>query len=543
MDVSKTVCLWAVIITAASLFALPDQKIIYPEERAYTDLGVLAQEQRVVFFSGAPLTVRRFKAMLAELDPEALSPTGKAVYARLVSYLESEGLISLGAGSLRFDLDLALQPEIYARTNENLRWLYDQQYRRPFLGIPVSLSFSPYFNAQFEAAFEQDRSAAQRSGVTNFPTDNFSMTLPHRANLSAGIPLPLSSGIQFRIGIGEEHIGRTKLGSIILSDTMKDVTYAALSAYSPVLEYGARILQLDVNKYFYLHTLEGRFFKRVSLCFVEGVMVNAPLELRFLNPLMVFHNLGAWGDYGEYKGEETDVRDLSADSRVGSFFAMKLEAQVFKYTRIYGIWALNELQTPEEKATEPEALRPDSFGFQAGAETGLPLRAGVLTFGLEGVYTYPFFYVSRDKHWSFYKPSNGNSGPFAYWTGFPHGPDSAAATAWAGYDAETWSFSGSFLFLVQGERAGFGVFDTPDYHPALLESYAATLLKTPTGTPTYTFHIRMRGTWEVAPFLGFSLHAGFQVITREGHFSKGFEAAISARFVPRALWHLDTLWP
>ena len=539
---SKIVCLLAALAAAPAIFALPDQKIIYPDERAYNDLTALALEQRVVFFSGAPLTVRRFKAMLEEINEETLSPLGQAVYADLWDYLYADGFLSFGVGSMDFTVDPTLQPELYMRTNGNLPWLYDHYYRRPFMAIPVSLSFSPYFNAQFEAAFEQEKSASLKSGVTNFPTDNFSMTLPHRANLSLGIPLPKSSGIQFRIGIGEEVIGRTKLGSIILSDTMKDVTYAALSAYSPVFEYGSRILQLDVNKYFYLHTLEGRFFKRVSLAFIEGVMVNAPLELRFLNPLMVFHNLGAWNDYDEYKGEEMDTA-LPEDARVGSFFAMKLEVQAFKYTRLYGIWALNELQTPEERAREPYALRPNSFGFQAGAESALPLRSGLLTFGVEGVYTYPFLYVLRDKRWSFYKPANGNSGPFPYWTGFPFGPDSIAAILWAGYDAGNWSISGSFLFLLQGERSGFGIFDTPDYHPALLESFAATNLRTPTGIPTYTYHLRMRGTWRVTPFLDLAMHTGFQIAAREDRFAKGFEVIFSARFIPRSLWRLNTRWP
>ncbi|MDR2519403.1 MAG: hypothetical protein LBD13_08355 [Spirochaetaceae bacterium] len=543
MNLGKIVCFLAALAVSSPLFALPDQKIIYPDESAYNDLAALALEQRIVFFQGAPLTVRRFKAMLAEIDEEALSPVGQAVYANLNAYLDSQGLLSFGVGALNFTVDPMLQPELYIRTNGNLPWLYNHSYRRPFMAIPVSLSFSPYFNAQFEAAFEQDRSAALKSGVTNFPTDNFSMTLPHRANLSVGIPLPKSSGIQFRIGIGEEVIGRTKLGSIILSDAMKDVTYAALSAYSPVFEYGTRILQIDVNKYFYLHTLEGRFFKRVSLAFIEGVMVNAPLELRFLNPLMVFHNLGAWNDYGDYKGEETDMQDLPEDARAGSFFAMKLEAQLFTCLRLYGIWALNELQTPEEKAREPEALRPDSFGFQAGAEAALPFRYGLLTFGAEGVYTYPFLYVLRDKRWSFYKPANGNSGPFQYWTGFPFGPDSIAAVIWSGYDAGTWSVSGSFLFLVQGERSGFGIFNTPDYHPALMKSSAAVNLRTPTGIPAYTYRLRMRGTWRVTPFLDLAMHTGFQIVSQRERFAKGFEAVFSARFIPRALWRLDTRWP
>ena len=540
-------CLFLILWNVATLFPLPDQKIVYPDEWPYSALTALALEQGVIFFSGSPLTVLHFKAMLAEINEKNLSPGGELLYDKLQNHLSSGSFLSLRAGSFSFDIDALLQPEFYVRTDGYLDWIYNHYYRRSFISIPVSLSFSPYFNAQFEGSFEQElREALETDNYTNFPVNNFSMTIPHRAYMSFGLPLLQSSGIQFRIGIGEEIIGRTRLGSIILSDTMKDVTYAALSAYSPVLEYGARILQLDVNKYFYLHTLEARFFKQVSLAFVEGVMVNAPLELRFLNPLMVFHNFGAWGDYGDYKGEETDGKEEPDDARVGSFFALKAELQLFQYTRIYGIWALNELQTPGEKINEPRALRPDSFGFQAGFECAIPLFRASLSFGLEGVYTYPFMYVSRDKRWSFYKPENGNSGPFQYWTGTPLGPDSIAATVWTTYTADAWSLSGSLLFLVQGERAKLTVFDGGDYHPVLTGRYEDTTLRTPTGIPAYTCQIRSQVTWLPAKWIALSCSPGYRIVINydniQNRIRQGFELALAVRFIPHELRNFKMAW-
>jgi hypothetical protein len=259
---------------------------------------------------------------------------------------------------------------------------------------------------------------------------------------------------------------------------------------------------------------------------------------------MVFHNFGAWGDYDEYQGEKTDGQWEENDSRVGSFFGMKLELQLIRYTRIYGMWALNELQTPGERAQEPNALRPDSFAFQAGVECTIPLSEASLTFGVEGVYTYPFMYISRDKWWSFYKPAKGNSS-FHYWTGTPFGPDSIAAAGWAGYATETWSVSGSFLFLVQGERSKFSIFEGKQYHPVLIGTYESSLLTTPTGIPAYTYEIRLEGTWLPRKWLSLSLSPSYQVVVNydniRGRLEHGFEIALSVQFIPREQWHFNIM--
>jgi len=44
-------------------------------------------------------------------------------------------------------------------------------------------------------------------------------------------------------------------------------------------------------------------FKRFQFSILEGAMVAAPLELRFLNPVMIFHNYAAWRSYTDYDEE------------------------------------------------------------------------------------------------------------------------------------------------------------------------------------------------------------------------------------------------
>jgi hypothetical protein len=544
-----------VFLGGGNVFSLSDQKIIHPGEWAYDALTALSLEQRVLFLSGTPLTVRRFRSMLEEIDGERLSPDGRRILEKLEEYLDSREFLSFGAGSLLFETGVLIQPEFYFRTNPDVDFIHGNYRRRSFFEVPVSLSFSPYITMEMDTGIDQTRDAVYLvNNYTNFPYgETYSFTLPHRAYLSLGLPLPKSSGLEFRIGIGEDFAGRTRLGSIILSDYMKDINYAAFSVYSPVIGYSAKVLQLGVNRYFYMHHLDGRFFKRVSFSFVEGVLVNAPMELRFLNPLMVFHSFGAWNDYDDYNEENREPDGDPAESRVGSFFGMRVETQFFRYGRIYGLWALNELQTPGERKDDPAARRPNSFAFQGGGEFSIPLTAGRLFFGLEGVYTYPFLYVSRNERWSFYKPHGGNSGGIDYWTGTPIGPDSAAGTVWAGYEEDRFSLSLSLVFLIQGIRSGaFGkgritVFDRLVYHPGRAGgSYEDTLLTSPTGTVARTWQVGLSGTWALKKWLVLSLNPGYQFIDNfgfvQGERRQGFELALTARFMPAELKHFRFDW-
>lgn len=542
-------CLFLVLGFQGGVFSLPAQKLIYPGEWAYDALTALSLEQRVLFFSGSMLTVGQFRSMLTEIDPETLSPAGKLLYGELEEYLGGRGFLSIESGALGIDVDPSLNAEFYARSNKNLNYIYDNNKRKPFLAIPFGLSFSPYLAAEMDVALEQKWDAAFfKDNYTNFPAgDAFNFNMPKRAYLSVGLPFKETAGLQFRIGIGENFFGRTKTGSIILSDYMKDATYGSVSIYSPAVKYSGNIMQLEVNKYFYFHQLEMRFFKRVSLSAVEGLMVNAPMELRFLNPVMIYHSFSAYSEYGDYNGPASGFE--SEDSRVASFFGLKLELQLLKHLRLYGLWALNELRTTAESGEDLDALKPDSMAIQGGGEAFIPSARGYWSFGLEGVYTYPYVYVLRSSTWSFYKPKTGKSGDTQFWTGTPLGPDTAAATLWAGFHTSKWSLSGSFLFAAQGERSGLDIFDGDAYHPWKTykkdpgNNYAAALEETrliaPTGTPAFTYQISFSAAWSIYKWLAFSFDPGYKIINNyhheKGRTEHGFEAAFGVKLIPPQL--------
>jgi hypothetical protein len=544
----KSVCrsfpvLLFLFINAAALFSLPPQKLLYSDDWAYEALSILSREQRLVFFADSVITVAQMKNFLAEIDEAELSESGKLLLRELEAYLEKSPWISVESDYLSAGFEPVFQPELYFKSSSETPWIYDYHSRKPLLELPLNVSLGPYVSFEMIPLLGQNEKAAtQHDNHINVPYDpvsQFDIHFPKRAYLSAGIPLGEASGIHFAIGTGEDFLGRTRTGSIILSDYMNKVSYAQLSIYAPLLKYTAEVKQMEVNKYQYMHYLRIRLHRTFSLTVAEGVMVNAPLELRFLNPLAIFHGFEAYKTYEDYDKENNDDNDrnsnasnLTGDSRIGSYFGVKLEFQPFKYGRFYALFAMNQLQLGIEKENWSEDLTPDALAFQGGAELSIPVSGGYVNFGAEGIYTYPYMYVLDDKKWSFVKeyPEIDNM-KVRNWVGTPFGPDTIAGTLWAGYAASTrWSLTFSFVFSAQGIRSGTDIFDTVNYRPTPADF---NVVVPPTGTPVYTSTAALLWQWKPEEWITVLIQPGYRFIMNNGHAegktAQGFEAAFSVR--------------
>jgi hypothetical protein len=206
--------------------------------------------------------------------------------------------------------------------------------------------------------------------------------------------------------------------------------------------------------------------------------------------------------------------------------------------RFYWLFAMNQIQLGIEKANWEEDLTPDALAFQGGAEFSLPFRRGFWTFGLEGVYTYPFMYVLHDKNWSFYKQLDETERiKIRYWLGTPFGPDSIAGTFWAGYHSlGLWSLEFSFVCASQGERSGTDIFDRnpEDYRPS--HKYYKTVVP-PTGIPANTYTFSLRGIYTPLPWLRLSFEPGYRIVSNAGHVSgrteQGFEFILAVSVGPK----------
>jgi hypothetical protein len=532
--------LW--LINAGHISALPAQKIVYAGDWLYEALSVLSREQGIVFFSDSVLTIGQIERILTEIDEEVLSPGGRELYDRINAALYDSPPLTFQLDAVSLIADPALQPEFYLKTNPEAGWIYDYQQRRPFFAAPFTLSMDSYISAEMVPfAGQNEYAATLHDNYVNIPYNPVALMdihFPKRAYLSAGLPFGKASGAHFAFGIGENFFGRTRTGSIVLSENLEKINYARLSLFSPYIKYMAEVTQYEALKYQYTHYLQIRPHRTLSLSLTEGMMVNAPLELRYLNPLMIFHSYEAWKTYGDYNKEfldeerESEKVDQTGSSRAGSFFSARLEFQPIRYLRLYGLFAMTQFQLDIERQNWEESLTPNALAFQGGTEVSFALDRGYWHFGIEGVYTYPYMYVLYNKAWSFYKeyPEVERTTVRA-WTGTPFGPDTIAGSLWAGYhDYTQWSCVFSFVFAARGEKSGTGIFDGDDYRPSH-EDYNVT--RPPTGTPVYTSTFSVQGNWSPYDWLSFSLRPGYRIINNYGHRSgrteHGFEITLSSR--------------
>jgi hypothetical protein len=544
-------CFLVLLFCGTAVFSLPAQKILYPGDSIYDDLTALSMEQGVVFLSGSAITVAQAELMFAKINDEELSASGKILYERVRSFFAKPATISRFDGLFALDFNPGLQPELYYKTNDALDWIYDHNSRQPFLSLPVSVSVSSYITLESELYIRENRRFSHvDNNYFNFPFETYidSVTpidtnAPKRAYLSAGFPFGKGFGVHVKFGLGDDTLGRTKTGSIILSDNMRGFSYGNLTLYAPFISYAASVMELEVTKYLYLHQLQLKILDRLSLSLIEGVMVNAPFEIRYVNPIMIFHSFSAWESYGDYNeqiGNDTSLG--SGDSRVGSYLGISVDFRPWKKGRFYGLFAMNQLELPGERTSDSKV--PDGLAFQWGYESWLPVAGlfsensvGHVTFGLEGVYTYPYMYILGDKGWSFYREfTEVSNGSIRDWVGTSFGPDSAAAAFWVGYhDLSRWSAELFFLFLAQGVNADTAVFDLPNrgYTP---QSPAEATASSPTGKASYTYLIKTKGRVSPKKWLDIVLQPAYKIVSNHNHISDnlehGFELALSVRFIP-----------
>jgi len=533
----------------SSLYPLPPQKQIQPGDWAYEAIGTLSREQGKVFFADSRITVAQMEKYLDEIDMDSLSESGLVIYERLSAYLKSDPPKSYQSDALSLWVDPALQPELYYKSNENNLWIYDAHARNPLLQLPWGFSLGKYITAEMELYFGQNEYAATlHDNYVNIPLDPVAQAdihFPKRGYVSVGAPIGKASGFNLAIGIGDNFYGRTRTGSIIISEYLERTVYAQASVYSPVLKYTIQVLQYEVNKYHYMHYIQIRPHRKFSLSVAEGVMVNAPLELRFLNPFTIFHSHESYKTYGNYNddvanGGNDKVEDINGHSRIGSYLGIKLEFQPVRNLRLYGLFVMDVLNLPMKKTHWENTLYPDAAGFQAGTEFSFPVKDGYWEFGLEGVYTYPYLYVMWDKNWSFFKEVREldiMNPRLRYWTGTPFGPDTIAGTFWAGFRSSTNWYGGlSFTFSAQGERSSlyiFERFDDDKFRPSHLV-YDVTV--PPTGTPIFTYTASLLGEYSPNKWLSLMLQPGYRVTVNNGHIEdqidKGFELAFSLKYTP-----------
>jgi hypothetical protein len=540
-------------LSSEKLFSLPPQKQIQPGDWAYDAIAILSREQGKVFFTDSRVTAAQMEKYLEEIDADSLSESGLVIYDRLAAYLKAEPSMKLQSDALSLWFDMALQPEAYYKSNENNLWIYNDHSRSPVLQLPWGFNLGSWITAEMELYFGQNEYASTlHDNYVNIPLDpvaHADIHFPRRAYVSAGAPIGEASGFNLAFGIGDNFYGRTRTGSIIISEYLERTVYAQASIYSPFLKYTAQVLQYEVNRYHYMHYIQIRPHRTFTFSAAEGVMVNAPLELRFLNPFTIFHSYESYKTYDKYNAdlgytdEGVTPIDPNGHSRIGSYLGLRFDFQPVRNFRFYGLFVMDVLNLPMKKTHWMDGLYPDAIGFQAGTEFSYPVKGGYWEFGLEGVYTYPYLYIMWGRDWSFFKevPELDTMKPhLRYWTGTPFGPDTIAGTLWANFRSSTnWSAGFSFTFSAQGERSDLYIFEKFDDLAIRPTHRVYDVTVPPSGeAPVFTYTAALHGEYSPNKQLSLTLQPGYRVTVNYGHVEDrldyGVELAFSLKYSPFA---------
>ncbi len=554
----KTIFAGALILCSMHLFARGDQELIPAGHWIYDCIERISLEQGTVNFADcAPLTISEIKVYLEEIEESEdcnLSKESLEYLQKIYDYFDYRP-IGFNSDIMRIGMEPSFNLSGFFKTNDDIDWVYDRYERKPVILAPLSITVSDYMTFKMDLSLGMNKNTAiQNNRYSNVPVsaDDIDINFPDDGYFSTGLKITDQTGVAFVLGKGERNIGRSLTGSIIWSEYMTGAAYGELNVYSPSIKYTGAVTQFNVDRYMYTHQIDTRFFKKFQFTVLEGMFVNAPMELLFLNPFTVFHGMAPWREY--------DNKSYDSESHTCAYLGLKFQYTPIRNLKFYGLYAMTQFQTSYETSNYKDDTTPNGIGGQLGSLYSIPLKKGRLHFALEGSYVQPYLYIKESPNWSLVRTYCENMGskkyPFYEWIGSPFGPDTISGEFKAGYDsAAKFSVDLIYLFMARGEMSGTRVFTSmvnPDGRYSWGGLYTGTDVPdgwcypgsngmsqeeakkrqgwvTPTGIPEYVNRISVRGTYDMDSIVEFTLQPSFVFIYNrnhnEGSFASGFELA------------------
>lgn len=455
MKIRKLFLIIVIILLSFQLFAQTNNGYVFPAGHwIYNSLYTLAKEQKVTgFYENSMMTAAELKFYFDELDYDSLSDSGKLLYEKVAALLSpSEN----GNPAFTFIPQLRVNPEVYYKSNDDIPFTFNYNYKDNFLTLPLIVGFSDSVMMESDIFFGKSHiGAIQNNNYFNIPfrEDEPEFMFP-RHTYGAFAKVFDGWGLSFVMAKEGLSIGNTKTGSIFYNNTFETDAYMQMNLFAESFKYSLDIVQVDYSKNLYLHQVEARPWKQFKIGFMEGTQIVGPFELRFINPFMVQHSLSAWNDLNQDDspyGEE----------KICAYFGFNFDWTPVKNVRIYGIYAQNEIQAPNER-DRVGVLYPNSLGFQLGTDFTIPSRKdGFWNVSLEGIYTSPYLYYKHTAEASLYREREDNmsSDMIKTWIGTPLGPDCLAFETGFGYEKlSKWKWNVSYMLTMKGEN-DFSLFD------------------------------------------------------------------------------------
>ena len=370
-----------------------------------------------------PLSPHEVRTFLDSIDDSILSAPALEAFFRINRRLSPQApRVSFSSEYFSVFVDINATIEARARANRNIAWHPRHPARPPVVSFPVRFFIGSFLQLHIEPTWKMSPIHYQQMGSFGFnaPFDYFQYDhlMPHRAFLTAG-------GRMWNFQIGRDRLswGTAHMGSLSISDNPDFYDFMRFSFFTRFFKYSSLVVQmpLDIrhgllcdtvfpgsnvpdnhlyrttNRYLYLHRLDFMLFNSLTIGISEGILVgDAPLELRFLNPMMVFHQMIPWIEFDRW-GDRQDGKD---GHMVGPLFSVEINWNIINSLSVYGQFVLTQYELPGELAgaTHPS---PDGLGYLAGIQYSHSFATWAAVFFFEFVHTSPFLYMHPSPFASF----------------------------------------------------------------------------------------------------------------------------------------------
>jgi hypothetical protein len=460
------------------------QKIFPHDSDVYKAIKVLYIQQGLPMPStNGPYSGDELREMLHRLDYEALNMGGKETYDFALEQLRTRTIYNEDQ-YFSFNSGLNMTLESYFNTNGDFtyipydeyryriaetvgnpysRWEYGYEEREPMLEIPLEVWLWKNAYALMDLSVGKGPLTVphQEKNYINVLTSpaEIDFQFPFRAFLSVG-------GSHWNLQYGRDDLswGSGTTGNLLLSDYPDYYDMVRLTGYFKGFKFNSFFINTDpwlrreltddpdstdydppdydYAKSFIGHKMEFRFGDLGAFHISEvWVIGEKKVELRYINPFMVFHNwfLPTIGN---------------------SAITLELELAPFRYVNFYGQFAIDQVQAAFEKGKSDYAdYEPQAFGYLAGMTAAYPQGRGHIVADLEWVRLDPWFFIHKHPLTSLTYSRKVQSEFVGHKVivdkplGYEAGPDSITLYIHSGYRVfGAYSFGGDITYIRKGEN-------------------------------------------------------------------------------------------
>lgn len=336
----------------------------------------------------SPISLAELESVLLAIDSDALSPVEQDEYQRVLKLIEATGN-SPAAG---FGLGIDIEGYLHI-SDEADEWWHWYPNRRPLLRVPITVNPLPGLTIDVQLDW--------RKNYPTFPDDltyqtvnpdPFSNVFSDLRETDVQFPflaLTSAAGDRWSVQFGRSRLswGSGHTGSLLLSDHAEYHDFLMASLFGKRAGFRALFLDLEPwisegsstepERAFLARRVELQPFNWLSLAANEAMIFHGkPIELRYLNPLVLLHN---WFlvNYGN------------------SMINLEVAARPMAGLELWAHLAIDQIQSQIEEERGYPDREPEAFGFLAGVEYVLSVGTGWVTVGTEWVYLNPWMYIGR----------------------------------------------------------------------------------------------------------------------------------------------------